>query len=140
MILHPPRSTRTDKPFPYTTLFRSKTSIVSQMAMMPTRAAISLTEGAITFEGAELPDEEKARVRMTMGPRTSHPSHTVGRYLASTGDGELDFCRADTFAALESLMDKRRPVLSIIDCHSLERLIVERAGPVIRYEVEATEV
>src|SRR3546814_3700256 len=39
----------------------SKTSIVSQMAMMPTRAAISLTEGAITFEGAELPDEEKAR-------------------------------------------------------------------------------
>src|SRR3546814_5449886 len=41
----------------------SKTSIVSQMAMMPTRAAISLTEGAITFEGAELPDEEKARVR-----------------------------------------------------------------------------
>src|SRR3546814_1923245 len=41
----------------------SKTSIVSQMAMMPTRAAISLTEGAVTFEGAELPDEEKARVR-----------------------------------------------------------------------------
>src|SRR3546814_8835970 len=82
-------------------MYVSKTSIVSQMAMMPTRAAISLTEGAITFEGAELPDEEKARVRMTMGPRTSHPSHTVGRYLASTGDGELDFCRADTFAALE---------------------------------------
>src|SRR3546814_5844570 len=77
---------------------------------------------------------------MTMGPRTSHPSHTVGRYLASTGDGELDFCRADTFAALESLMDKRRPVLSIIDCHSLARLIGERAGPVIRSEEHTSEL
>src|SRR3546814_11080493 len=84
----------------------SKTSIVSQMAMMPTRAAISLTEGAITFEGAELPDEAKARVRMTMGPRTSHPSPTVGRYVASTGDGGLDFCRADTFSPEERRVGK----------------------------------
>src|SRR3546814_1523463 len=103
-------------------MYVSKTSIVSQMAMMPTRAAISLTEGAITFEGAELPDEEKARVRMTMGPRTSHPSHTVGRYLASTGDGELDFCRADTFAALESLMDKRRSEEHTSELQSLMRI------------------
>src|SRR3546814_11279775 len=44
MILHPPRSTRTDTLFPYTTLFRS--SAESKEHAMPTRNEIAMLDAA----------------------------------------------------------------------------------------------
>src|SRR3546814_12721569 len=47
----------------------SKTSIVSQMAMMPTRAAISLTEGAITLDRKSVVKGKSVSVRVDLGGR-----------------------------------------------------------------------
>lgn len=118
----------------------SSTKTIAGMALMPTLSALALIDEAVEFDGDEIGDAQKARIRSsTVG--TTHPSHTVGRFLASFGRGEYDVCRTDDLASLEAILDNDlRPILSVVDCHSLARLIVERAGgPVIRYEIKVTE-
>lgn len=118
----------------------SSTKTIASMALMPTLGALALLDEAVEFEGDEIGDAEKARIRSGF-VRTTHPSHTIGRFLASFGRGEYDVCRTDDLASLEAWLDKEsRPILSVIDCRSLARLIVERAGgPVIRYEIKVTD-
>src|SRR3546814_3479081 len=53
MIRRPPRSTRTDTLFPYTTLFRSETTVIPMVAILCTLRQTSLTaragmDGALT--------------------------------------------------------------------------------------------
>src|SRR3546814_5357162 len=52
MILRPPRSTRTDTLFPYTTLFRS----VEIMAIGAARSEIAQVEGELARDGHEMVD------------------------------------------------------------------------------------
>jgi len=115
----------------------SQTKTIAQMALLPTLGAIARIDEAVAFEGDEIPEESRDRIRLsTVG--TTHPSHTLGRFLVSFGKGEYDVCRTDSLADVESLLDTdRRPILSVVDCHSLASIIAERAGgPVIRYEIE----
>lgn len=115
----------------------SQTKTIAQMALLPTLGAIARIDEAVAFEGDEIPEESRNRIRVgTVG--TTHPSHTPGRFLISFGKGEYDVCRTDSLADVESLLDRdHRPILSVVDCHSLASLIAERAGgPVIRYEIE----
>ncbi len=117
----------------------SKTVLVSQMAILPTLKVIGTIDGATEFDGNELSIEERASILRGM-VGTSDPRHTLGRYLAACGEGETDFRRVDKFEDLKSLITRDRPILSIIDCQNLARLIVKRAaGPVIRFEVEIVE-
>lgn len=118
----------------------SNTTIIAGMALLPTLGALTLIDEAVEFDGDEVGDVEKARVRSTtIG--TTHPSHTAGRFLASFGKGEYDVCRTDDLASLEAMLDEEaRPIVSVVDCYNLARLIVERAGgPVLRYEIKVTE-
>ncbi|MGE3877397.1 MAG: hypothetical protein AB7F74_30935 [Parvibaculaceae bacterium] len=118
----------------------SNTTIVAHMAVMPTLGALALIDEAVAFEGVEVPEEFKNRIRFGT-VQTTDPSHTLGRFLASFGKGEYDVCRTDDLAALELQLDKEpRPILSIVDCCSLARLIAERAGgPVIRYDIKTAD-
>jgi len=115
----------------------SSTTTVASMAVLPTLGALAQIDEAVEFEGDELAEEQKARIRSTT-VGTTHPSHTIGRFLVAFGKGEYDVCRTDDLASLEAMLDERaRPILSVVDCRSLARLIVERAGgAVLRYEIE----
>lgn len=115
----------------------SQTKTIAQMAILPTLAAITPIDAAVAFDGDEIPEESRDRIRFGT-VRTTHPSHTLGRFLVAFGKGEYDVCRTDSLAAVESLLDEQpRPIFSIVDCDSLGALIAKRAGgPVIRYEIE----
>lgn len=115
----------------------SQTKTIAQMALLPTLGAIARIDEAVAFEGDEIPEESRDRIRIGT-VQTTHPSHTLGRFLISFGKGEYDVCRTDSLVDVESLLDRdRRPILSVVDCHSLASLITERAGgPVIRYEID----
>src|SRR3546814_16668038 len=54
MIRRPPRSTRTDTLFPYTTLFRSYYRPDEDRIYMPARSAFDSDEAMIATEGHEL--------------------------------------------------------------------------------------
>jgi len=114
----------------------SQTVNLAGMALMPTLSAVACIDQAIEFDGDEISEEARDRIRFG-SVRTTHPSHTAGRFLAAFGKGELDACRTDTLAGLEAFLDRElHPVLSIVDCQNLALHIVKRAGgPVIRYEV-----
>lgn len=114
----------------------SSTTMIASMALLPTLGALAAIDEAVEFDGDEIGDAEKARIR-SISVGTTDPSHTIGRFLASFGKGEYDVCRTDDLASLEAMLDREtRPILSVVDCRNLARRIVERAGgPVIRYEV-----
>ena len=116
----------------------SSTTTIAGMALMPTMSALALIDEAVEFDGDDIGETEKERVRSAT-VRTTHPSHTAGRFLASFGRGEYDVCRTDDLATLEARLDEEvRPIVAVVDCYNLARLIVEKAGgPVIRYEVKA---
>src|SRR3546814_1455887 len=57
MIRRPPRSTRTDTLFPYTTLFRSLPAVISPYVI----AAIGVRHARRYFASAEVFDAEQAR-------------------------------------------------------------------------------
>ena len=110
------------------------------MAVMPTMDALAQIDEAVDFDGNEIGEGLKARIRGNT-VRTTHPSHTIGRFLAAFGKTEYDVCRVDDLASLEAKLNKQaRPILSVVDCRSLARLIADRAGgPVIRYEIAVTD-
>src|SRR3546814_16732478 len=56
MIRRPPRSTRTDTLFPYTTLFRSRTPAISARPELETRPRRMIAEPAATIALAAPPD------------------------------------------------------------------------------------
>jgi hypothetical protein len=118
----------------------SQTKTIAQMALLPTLGALARIDEAVAFEGDEIPEESRDNIRLGT-VRTTHPSHTLGRFLVSFGGHEFDVCRTDSLATVESLLDERRLAIlpPIVDCHNLASLIAERAGgPVIRYEIEVT--
>lgn len=118
----------------------SSTTTVANMAVLPTLGALALVDEAVEFDGDEIGDAQQARIRFsTVG--TTHPSHSIGRFLACFGKGEYDVCRTDDLASLEAKLDEEpRPILSVVDCRNLAWLIVERAGgPVLRYEITVTK-
>jgi hypothetical protein len=115
----------------------SKTSVVADLAVLPPLHAIYLMDEAVAFDGDDIPEASMARIRATTVVTTGHKP---GRYIARTGDHELDFFRAESLEKFESLLDKRQPVISVIDCYSLASRIVERAGgAVTRYEIEMAD-
>ena len=119
----------------------SKTGTVASMAMMPTYAAFAQFDDAHEFAGDDISDEEKERVLATFAPRTSHPSHTFGRYLASFGKDEMQVCRVASLDQLAAFMiEQKQAVFAVVDCYQVAAQIVERAGGAItRFEIETKE-
>src|SRR3546814_6594335 len=73
MILRPPRSTRTDTLFPYTTLFRSLWS--------PPRSPSSCCSGWSEMSAPAIPDTRAAKPRLD-GFRVTPWVHHCGRFVA----------------------------------------------------------
>src|SRR3546814_5868942 len=73
MIRRPPRSTRTDTLFPYTTLFRSP--MTQPFRLTPVLAALGLTLGLAVTAGAQAQTIKIAVVGPTTGPVRSE-EHT----------------------------------------------------------------
>src|SRR3546814_12284248 len=76
MIRRPPRSTRTDTLFPYTTLFRSRVTVDGRVLTSP--AAAVTPEARIAVDGEPLPAAAAARLFRYHKPRgeittTRHP-------------------------------------------------------------------
>lgn len=117
----------------------SQTRTVARMAILPTAWAISCIPEANEFEGDEIPDETKEKVRMrSIVP--ADPSHQIGRFLVSFGPSEYDFFRTDNLSDVQNLLDAEpQPVAFIVDCENLALRIFQRAnGPLVRFEVENT--
>src|SRR3546814_7703984 len=100
MIRRPPRSTRTDTLFPYTTLFRSSPKCQSSCASLGPRA---LSRSSIAHCG-EFPAEQRRHVvaqdfvvsvRKQLGPRYHSPGH---------GDDEVHHRSEEHTSELQSLM------------------------------------
>jgi hypothetical protein len=120
----------------------SKTGTVASMAMMPTFTAFAMFPEAYEIVcDDELTEEERATVLGWGAPRTTHPSHTVGRYLASFGTDEMQVCRTATLEQLgEFMTEQKQAVFAVVDCFQVAAQIVERAdGPISRIELEAPE-
>src|SRR3546814_8525804 len=58
MIRRPPRSTRTDTPFPYTTLFRSPCQVFQRRRLRATSARACSTASSVFFEAQALAAQE----------------------------------------------------------------------------------
>src|SRR3546814_15713192 len=75
MIRRPPRSTRTDTLFPYTTLFRSisRGAPSGTTARLDSNRAVSTTESTLTIasHGANTPKSAGANTRATLNVPTS---------------------------------------------------------------------
>src|SRR3546814_6248914 len=70
MIRRPPRSTRTDTLFPYTTLFRSRQGLEAERRreqLANERAALDLSALAEAFAGIEVQHEEQKASLDTLG-------------------------------------------------------------------------
>src|SRR3546814_17279450 len=103
MLRRPPRSTRTDTPFPYTTLFRSRRGAPRHQP----RADLVRAAAAPGAEGRGLPDTRSARgraqeVRQGEGPTqlpvleaVSFPTHASRFTKGVPGWGALFVCRAE---------------------------------------------
>src|SRR3546814_8348934 len=86
MIRRPPRSTRTDTPFPYTTLFRSSLKTVRGSATITAGNAPGLNDGAAFIMlggrsvaerfGATAQAEIVSAVRVAEGPTERSEEHT----------------------------------------------------------------
>src|SRR3546814_7603707 len=73
MIRRPPRSTRTDTLFPYTTLFRSKLRRF-RLAVAAAGAAAAVVAAAPAASGAQCVGSAEGAVRRAAGDRKSTPS------------------------------------------------------------------
>src|SRR3546814_7897124 len=80
MILRPPRSTRTDTLFPYTTLFRSKTLAGFASTASTIIVAISQIDRSFDMEGKPLPNLSNVRlpnpVERSIGSEERSEEHT----------------------------------------------------------------
>src|SRR3546814_5987594 len=103
MIRRPPRSTRTDTLFPYTTLFRSSLAFSLQTA----DGIIDDVAGLTAFLDERLPREEPGKETGTAGAKSNSfavadlwrtlidleeefvPSATIGDKLAETSEGAI---------------------------------------------------
>src|SRR3546814_16599400 len=108
MIRRPPSSTRTDTPFPYTTLFRSLGPGLDKGQALPTR--LEETQVAVAFERASVHRQqvEVERLRLperahvahgNAGIRQRHAHGLVGRFggvaaRTNLGDASLQLGRA----------------------------------------------
>jgi hypothetical protein len=119
----------------------SKTGTVASMAMTPTFAAFARFDEAHEFAGDEVTEEERERILSSFAPRTTHASHTFGRYLASFGREEMQVCRVTTLTQLAEFMEEQKQaVFAVVDCWQVAAQIVERAGgPITRFEIETKE-
>src|SRR3546814_1144954 len=115
MIRPPPRSTRTDTLFPYTTLFRSRDYTLAIAAVVPVAAAhhaktlsggtveVELTEGATggPFTGAEVLTIAPVEAGTASVARVGD-GDAAGYRLTFTADG--DFRSEEHTSELQSLM------------------------------------
>ncbi|WP_199556246.1 MerR family transcriptional regulator [Sandaracinobacteroides hominis] len=116
----------------------SSTKIIAHMAILPTLVAMEEIDGAVVFEGDEIPDLSRERIRAAAANDAGPAAY--GRFLVCGGSNELDVTRVPNLAAMDDLADEEpRAISFVIDCWFLASLIVDRAGgPVIRRKVEIT--
>lgn len=126
----------------------SKTLDAARMAILPTLSRIKVTEGAVTFDGDDLPEALKAKMALAEGTVTrmndGTPGPDVGIYLFIGRDidsGETLTARVPNMAAIDDLLAEHAvPLFTVIDCAVLALEIFDRGGgkPLVRVEVEAT--
>src|SRR3546814_16961109 len=112
MIRRPPRSTRTDTLFPYTTLFRSP--MTQPFRLTPVLAALGLTLGLAVTAGAQAQTIKIAVVGPTTGPVTQYGAMVregvdtaVERINAAGG---IDGKKLNTAGIAESSEPKQSPI------------------------------
>src|SRR3546814_12127686 len=104
MLLRPPRSTRTDTLFPYTTLFRSGCAVLRQGACSPFQGAASCAfphRGAVTAP------------RQRQGRQTSVARRGLARAWLSGLMAFLD--RKTAITGIGASRFERRPEASVLD-------------------------
>src|SRR3546814_10216590 len=77
MIRRPPRSTRTDTLFPYTTLFRSRRKNGKVQADFPLRLALSVARNASLVDIAMTGDDSVPLARARLGVTAATPGLSI---------------------------------------------------------------
>src|SRR3546814_18218793 len=110
MIRRPPRSTRTDTRFPYTTLFRSRDRLLAQHdAVIVGREAAIGEEEAIAALAAQCFDHRDAGVAHIIGDRAAaegqaaehsggaipRPAADAPRHLRHAGNAAIEFAMVE---------------------------------------------
>src|SRR3546814_4165321 len=95
MIRRPPRSTRTDTLFPYTTLFRSKSGLIHLGAW---RMRLGIVGGSGLYQMAAVEDAELVEIETPWGK----PSDSL--LLGRIGDTLVAFRSEEHTSELQSLM------------------------------------
>src|SRR3546814_5285124 len=113
MILRPPRSTRTDTLFPYTTLFRSwkDTKLGFTVARVPVHQRHAAGLPVDCFDGDLRLDDYRWRIAASLGPRRvwiGPVVKVVGPEKAECGS-KLFGCAGDQAVATHSPINDRQP-------------------------------
>src|SRR3546814_16649623 len=94
MILLPPRSTRTDTLFPYTTLFRSSFLVTIAKEAIMSRYAITLRTDAATDENAVVGYDPPLRTYFILGFEIRRPSSRFRSEERRVGKECVSTCRS----------------------------------------------
>src|SRR3546814_8550239 len=112
MIRRPPRSTRTDTLFPYTTLFRSILSAVSAAGIAPEQLELEITEGVFLDESAE---------NLAMFQRLKRTGVRLALDDFGTGYSALGYLKKAPF---DKIKIDQRFVLGATDARSMNAVII----------------
>src|SRR3546814_18132764 len=114
MIRRPPRSTRTDTLFPYTTLFRSRCGGRRPPLNKPTGGAgpQTLDRG----EGRKVAKKITGYVKLEIPAGQANPSPPVGPALGARGLNIMEFCKS--FNAATPNMEQGTPTPVLITASS----------------------
>src|SRR3546814_1973409 len=99
MIRRPPRSTRTDTLFPYTTLFRSMAKLFEEMATDPGHPVRARAEQMLASLAADLQTDPAARARVERVKSELIDNPAVGQWL----DGQWATARAGLLKAAHEI-------------------------------------
>src|SRR3546814_251619 len=125
MIRRPPRSTRTDTLFPYTTLFRSRCGGRRPPLNKPTGGAgpQTLDRG----EGRKVAKKITGYVKLEIPAGQANPSPPVGPALGARGLNIMEFCKS--FNAATQNMEQGTPTPVIITAYSDRSFSFETKTP-----------
>src|SRR3546814_15596082 len=124
MIRRPPRSTRTDTLFPYTTLFRSEQRIETALDQVPSDSAFPLPMASIETDDREQPRLHNGRVDLGGIALWEAARHDIGDMDLRAKHLPIEVCEGPGWNMLAYLLISRieHTSVSVTDTCSMARV------------------
>src|SRR3546814_3821653 len=105
MIRRPPRSTRTDTLFPYTTLFRYKAHLAPDAGLQAPGASLSFAQGSQRTRSEEHTSELQSLMRISYAVFCLNKKKNATRSKEDNNDGEQLHSKDDGWTTIGDLVN-----------------------------------